>query len=100
MGEFAGDVCATEDSVSRVFLDAAPREETEPFLATGSNSVIHVCADDDDDEAFFFLLVVVVSPSSSSSLTSVFCFSVCSLARGMISQFAGRCQTVFWVVAL
>ena len=30
----------------------------------------------------------------ASDLTSVFCFKVCNLANGMISQSAGRCQTV------
>ena len=35
----------------------------------------------------------------TKSLTRT-CLSVCSLARGMISQLAGRCQTVCWLVAL
>jgi hypothetical protein len=31
---------------------------------------------------------------------SVFCFSVCSLASGMMSQFCGRCHTVRCEAAL
>ena len=38
--------------------------------------------------------------SMADVFTSVFCFKVCNLANGMISQSAGLCHTVVCDVAL
>lgn len=38
--------------------------------------------------------------SSRASFGSVFCFNVCNLANGIISQFVGRCQAVVWDATL
>lgn len=38
--------------------------------------------------------------SSRTSFGSVFCFNVCSLAKGIMSQFVGRCHAVVCVATL
>lgn len=46
-----------------------------------------VCVDTDSLDCFWSF--------SSFTAGSVFCFNVCSLAKGIISELGGRCHTVF-----
>ena len=45
-------------------------------------------------------LLRIPAASEVDVFTSVFCFKVCNLANGMISQSAGLCHTVVCEVAL
>lgn len=69
-------------------------------LRTGSSCALSSGSGSSDEPVLPSRLPLPGLLSAEARGDSVFCFSVCSLARGMMSQFCGRCHTVRCEAAL